>query len=65
MLETREPMVEVKRRIEALPVEQREVLLLVCVGDLSYREAADILSLPVATVIRRLTLARQRIIQVD
>ena len=48
----------VRRRIEALPPEQRAVLLLVCVEGQSYREAADILGTPVGTVMSRLARAR-------
>ncbi len=53
---------EVKLRIDALPVEQREVLLLVCVDDMSYREAADLLDVPIGTVMSRLARARRRLI---
>ena len=52
---------DVQRAIEALPGEQREALLLVCVEDLSYREAADVLSVPIGTIMSRLARARKRI----
>ncbi len=48
----------VRRQIEALPAEQRAVLLLVCVEGQSYREAAEILGTPVGTVMSRLARAR-------
>ncbi|WP_119389819.1 sigma-70 family RNA polymerase sigma factor [Taklimakanibacter lacteus] len=38
--------------------DQREVLLLVCVEELSYREAADVLGIPIGTVMSRLARAR-------
>lgn len=41
-----------------LPEEQRSVLLLVCVEGLSYREAAEVLSIPIGTVMSRLARAR-------
>ena len=41
-----------------LPDEQREVLMLVCVEDLSYREAADVLGIPIGTVMSRLARGR-------
>jgi|LNFM01.2.fsa_nt_gb RNA polymerase sigma-70 factor (ECF subfamily) len=50
---------EVRAGITALPDELREVLLLVCVEDMSYREAAGVLDIPVGTVMSRLARARQ------
>ncbi len=44
--------------ISALPDEQREVLVLVCIEDMSYREAAEVLSIPIGTVMSRLARAR-------
>lgn len=44
--------------VERLPIDQREVLLLVCVEDLSYAEAATILNIPKGTVMSRLSRAR-------
>jgi RNA polymerase sigma-70 factor (ECF subfamily) len=54
---------QIAERIEALPWEQREVLLLVCVDDLSYREAAEILNVPIGTVMSRLARARKRLVE--
>ena len=47
--------------IANLAGEQREVLLLVCVEEVSYREAADILGIPIGTVMSRLARARANI----
>ena len=44
-----------------LPAEQREVLLLVGLEDLSYEDAAKILGLPLGTVMSRLSRGRQRL----
>ena len=52
---------EVWAQVHALPPEQREVLVLVCVEDLSYREAAAVLDVPVGTVMSRLARARKKI----
>jgi RNA polymerase sigma-70 factor (ECF subfamily) len=52
---------EVQRAIDDLPQEQREVLVLVCAEDLSYRETADILGVPIGTVMSRLARARKRL----
>lgn len=44
-----------------LPQDQRELLLLVCVEELSYRDAAEILDLPIGTVMSRLARARRKL----
>ena len=43
--------------------EQRSVLLLVAVEDLSYADAAKVLGVPVGTVMSRLSRARERLQQ--
>lgn len=52
---------DVRRAIETLPAEQREVIVLVCVEDLAYREAAEVLGVPIGTVMSRLARARRRL----
>ena len=47
--------------MEKLPREQQELVALVCVEGLSYKEAADTLRLPMGTVMSRLSRARQAI----
>jgi len=49
----------VLRAMHELPMEQREVLLLVLVEGLGYRETAEILDLPIGTVSSRLTRGRE------
>jgi len=49
--------------LSRLPVDQRTVLLLVTVEDLSYAEAARVLDIPVGTVMSRLSRARDRLHQ--
>jgi len=49
----------VRGAIEQLPVVFREVILLCDVKDVSYREIAEILSIPMGTVMSRLARARK------
>ena len=45
----------------ALPEEQRSVLLLIGIEDLSYGEAASVLGVPIGTVMSRLSRGRERL----
>ena len=47
--------------IRRLPPEQREVLLLVALDDMSYGEAAATLGIPIGTVMSRLARAREKL----
>jgi len=58
-LEARSTLAATRRAIALLPEEQRAVLVLVCVEDLSYRETAAVLGIPIGTVMSRLSRARQ------
>jgi RNA polymerase sigma-70 factor (ECF subfamily) len=49
------------RAFAELPEEQRSVLFLVTVEDLSYSEAAQVLRVPVGTVMSRLSRGRERL----
>jgi len=52
---------EVKRAIENLPPQYRAAVLLTDVEGFSYKETADILDVPVGTVMSRLHRGRQRL----
>lgn len=52
---------DLQRAFAALPAVSREVLLLVCVEELSYAETARLLEVPVGTVMSRLSRARERL----
>jgi RNA polymerase sigma factor (sigma-70 family) len=54
---------DVLSKLAKLPEEQRAVLLLVAVEDLSYADAAVVLNVPVGTVMSRLSRARERLQQ--
>jgi RNA polymerase sigma factor (sigma-70 family) len=49
----------VRKMIEALPVQFRETLVLRELNDLSYREIAELTSMPIGTVMSRLARARE------
>ena len=51
-------LAEVRRAIARLPDDHRQVLLLVSVEGASYKQAAEILDLPMGTVMSRLSRAR-------
>jgi RNA polymerase sigma factor (sigma-70 family) len=53
--------IDLQRCLLRLPVDQRAVLLLVSLEELSYAEVAKITCVPVGTVMSRLSRARQRL----
>jgi len=57
MLEVR----DLDRALLKLPPEQREVLLLVAVEQMSYEQVARVLGVPAGTVMSRLSRARERL----
>ena len=57
MLEVR----DIDAALRRLPLEQREVLLLVALEHMSYQQAADTLGIPIGTVMSRLSRARERL----
>jgi RNA polymerase sigma-70 factor, ECF subfamily len=52
---------DLDRALAKLPQEQREVLLLVALENVSYDEAARALGIPIGTVMSRLSRARERL----
>ena len=57
--EARMALARVEAALQKLAPEQREVLVLVCIEDLSYRDAAEVLEIPIGTVMSRLARARK------
>ncbi|MDO9166787.1 MAG: RNA polymerase sigma factor [Rhodoferax sp.] len=53
--------IDLQRCLLRLPQDQRAVLLLVSVEDMSYREVAKITGVPIGTVMSRLSRARSRL----
>jgi len=52
---------EMQHALDRLPMELRESLLLVVVAELTHQEAADLLDVPLGTVLSRVSRARQRL----
>lgn len=52
---------DLERALAMLPAEQREVLLLVALEDMSYAEVAGALGIPIGTVMSRLSRAREKL----
>jgi RNA polymerase sigma factor (sigma-70 family) len=50
---------EVRKAMQSLPDEQREAVALVCVDGLAYREAAEVLGVPIGTLTSRLARGRE------
>jgi RNA polymerase sigma-70 factor, ECF subfamily len=53
---------QVRGQVTALPADLSEPLLLVCAEGYSYREAAELLAIPIGTVMSRIYRARQILI---
>jgi RNA polymerase sigma-70 factor (ECF subfamily) len=57
--EARLVLERVRGALSQLPAEQRTVLVLVCVDGLSYKEVAEVLDIPIGTVMSRLARGRR------
>ena len=57
-VEARLTLAEVRRAVDRLSPDQRAALLLVTVDGLSYKEAAEVVEVPVGTIMSRLARAR-------
>lgn len=54
---------DISRAIAQLSEEQRQAVLLIGLEEMSYREAADVLDIPIGTVMSRLARGRERLRQ--
>ena len=52
---------ELKRALDALDAEHRDVLLFTTLGELTYKECAKVLEIPIGTLMSRLYRARQEL----
>jgi RNA polymerase sigma factor (sigma-70 family) len=62
-IERRGDLHDVGRAMETLSPEQREVIALVLVQGLAYKEAAEVLDIPIGTLTSRLTRGRQALVR--
>jgi len=62
--EDRMTLARVRDLVASLPQEQRVVLALVAIEGFSYRETADMLDVPIGTVMSRLSRARARLLPI-
>ncbi|MBB4613429.1 RNA polymerase sigma factor [Novosphingobium taihuense] len=61
LVEGRSQLAAAQRALQALPDDQRVVFVLVVIEGRSYRDTAEVLDLPIGTVMSRLARARGRI----
>ncbi|MGO9545887.1 MAG: RNA polymerase sigma factor [Rhodomicrobium sp.] len=61
--EARLTLAEVNQGIAQLPADQQVIIALVCVEGLSYKEAAEVLDVPIGTVMSRLARARRALFE--
>jgi len=61
--ETDATLRDMRTALAQLPAEQRQVVLLVGLEQLTYAEAADVLEIPIGTVMSRLSRGRDRLRQ--
>ena len=59
IVENRLALNKLAEGVARLPPDQRVLIALVCVDGLSYKEAADVLEVPIGTVMSRLARARR------
>ena len=62
-IEARVELGKVDRAMAELPPEQREIIALILIEGLAYREAAELLDLPMGTVTSRLVRGRQALME--
>jgi RNA polymerase sigma-70 factor (ECF subfamily) len=54
-------LIDLNRALQRLPAEQREVVLLIGLEQMSYVEAAKVLGVPIGTVMSRLSRGREQL----
>lgn len=64
LVENRSQLAAAQRALQEVPEDQRAAFVLVVIEGMSYKEAAEVLDVPVGTVMSRLARARGKIEQV-
>lgn len=59
--ETISTTMDLETALALLPVDQKEIILLVALEDLAYAEVAKVLDIPLGTVMSRLSRGRERL----
>ena len=54
-------VLDLQAALELLPIEQKEIVLLVAIEDMAYAEIATTLGIPIGTVMSRLSRGRERL----
>lgn len=54
-------VLDLQAALDKLPIEQKEILLLVALEDMAYAEVASTLGIPIGTVMSRLSRGRERL----
>lgn len=62
-IELKAELSDVERAMATLPEEQREAIAFVLIEGFGYREAADLLDIPIGTLTSRLTRGRQALVR--
>ena len=60
----RDTVARVRAALDALPADFREVILLRDIEGLSYKEIADVVRVPIGTVMSRIARGRERLIEI-
>ncbi|TAN28282.1 MAG: RNA polymerase sigma factor [Castellaniella sp.] len=59
--DTHASLLDLKAALEQLPADQKEIILMVALEDMSYAEVAKTVGIPMGTVMSRLSRARERL----
>lgn len=63
-LDDRMTLAQIRLAVDSLPEDQKSVLVLVAIEGINYREAAEILGIPIGTIMSRLSRARDRLFEI-
>ena len=61
--ENRLVLQDIIKAINGLPRDQREVMMMICMGERSYKDTSHALDVPIGTVMSRLARAREKLLQ--